>query len=187
MADPFSRLIAELKHHPSLQGLRGQCSQTWGSQHTGSRAAIRESLKASQSWSVQDLSLLTDLSLPPRPFQTSVSISHTHDLGGWLSIPRPLQIGLDIELIARIQDRIVGRISSRQEFAETPLKAMLWGAKESFFKALEDEQPDLVTNLTIGDWKAIGEFTWWKGFGPRNGEGFCFVRDSWLLSVCWVA
>jgi 4'-phosphopantetheinyl transferase EntD len=187
MADPFSRLIAELKKQSPLQCLRGQSSQLWGSQHLGSRAAIRGSLQSSQAWSAQDLPLISDLSSPPRPFQTSVSISHTHDMGGWLSLPRPGQIGLDIEIVARIEDRIVDRVGSPQELTETPRKALLWGAKEAFFKALEDEQPAVITNLTISDWKVQGELTTWRGLGPRNGDGVCLVAEPWLLTVCWIA
>ena len=186
MAEPFSSLRHELNQR--IQGVAGQAAQTWGAQHATARHAIRESIKGSSSdWNTDDIAMLNDLSHPPRPFHRSVSISHTHDFGGWFSVPRPAQIGWDIEVEARIKDQIIERVCSKEEIAACPKKAFLWGAKEAFFKALEDEQPEVVTQLTIADWTAVAPDLWtWRGFGPRNGEGLLLVSQPWILAACLI-
>ena len=68
-----------------------------------------------------------------------------------------------------------------------PQKSLLWGAKESFFKALEDEQPAVILQLTIDEWESVAPGIWsWRGLGPRNGEGLVIDSEPWILAACLI-
>src|SRR5205085_2510007 len=102
----------------------------------------------------------------------SVSISHTTNFGGWIAVPRPAQIGWDVELAERIKMPIIQRVCSKEEIAEAPRPEFLWCAKESFYKALEDQQPPTIIDLSIAEWTSLAPDMWsFKGYGPRNGAG----------------
>ena len=74
------------------------------------------------------------------------------------------------------------------EVAKAPKKSYLWCAKEAFFKALEDDQPDVLVQLTVSDWTKAGDDLWkWKGLGPRNGAGLLIESDSWILAGCLIS
>lgn len=186
MADAFSRLIELTEKY--LAPVDGRGSELWSARHPGSRAAIRESIKSTfNGWSGDDIETVLDLEHPPRPFARSVSVSHTHDFGGWLAITRPAQIGWDIELKTRIKDHIIERVCAKDELSSVPLKPLLWPAKEAFFKALEDEQPEVIHQVTITDWKALIPGVWsFRGLGPRNGEGLVLDLEPWLLASCLI-
>jgi hypothetical protein len=179
---PFERMLSELqKIAPSV---KGEAGPEWGARQPGSRVTIRRSLAyAFMDWSASDLTALANLDEPPRPKDRSVSISHTHDLGGWMTVGRPLQIGWDVELKDRIKAHIVERVCSPDELKHAPEAAFLWCAKESYFKALEDEQPTAIPQLTIGEWAVHGPQMWrWRGIGPRNGEGLLIDAGTWLMA-----
>lgn len=186
MANAFSRLIELTEKY--LAPVDGRGSELWSARHQGSRGAIRESIKSAFSdWSRDDSETLLDLEHPPRPFKRSVSVSHTHDFGGWMAITRPAQIGWDIELKARIKDQVIERVCAKDELKYAPLKSLLWPAKEAFFKALEDEQPEVINQVTITDWKALTPGLWsFRGLGPRNGEGLVLDVEPWLLASCLI-
>ncbi|MGZ3722184.1 MAG: 4'-phosphopantetheinyl transferase superfamily protein [Bdellovibrionales bacterium] len=192
MAQPFSRLISEFNKHAVATNLNalvhGQAAETWGARNHNSRTAIRESLKNSFSdWNSDDYEALKSLSEPPRPFTRSVSISHTHDFGGWMAIARPAQIGWDVELKARIKDSIIERVCVPEELDLVPHKYLLWGAKEAYYKALEDEQPAVIQQLKIDEWKSLAPGLWsWRGLGPRNGEGLVLDSEPWTLAACLI-
>ncbi len=187
MADAFSRLLSSLR--PLATGLKGESRPEWGALTPGSRHRLRQSLARSLTpLSADDQRALTDLNEPPRPSNWSVSISHTHDYGGWMAVPRPAQVGWDIELSARIKPETIGRVCSTQELHEAPEAAFLWCAKEAFYKALEDEQPVSIPQLTIGEWRADGVSMWrWRGLGPRNGEGILIRDGEWLMAASIIA
>lgn len=187
MSDTFPRLLAEVRalNHAVL----GECRPEWGARYPGSRVSIRLAMRgALPALDPADLVDLADMSEPPRPSRWSVSVSHTHDLGGWLAVPRPAQIGWDVELEARIKLSTIERVCSKDELELAPEAAFLWCAKEAFFKALEDEQPAAIPQLTIGDWTAHGVSMWrWRGLGPRNGEGILIRDGGWLIAASVIA
>lgn len=178
----FTKLLTELR--TKAPGLVGEFRAEWGARIDGSRASLRRSLQDTlPGLDPADVKALDDLSQPPRPSRWSISIAHTHDMGGWLAVPRPAQVGWDIELKARIKLSLVERVSSADEVARAPHPEYLWCAKESFYKALEDEQPAVVSQLTVGSWKAVGNLWRWEGLGPRNGWGFLLAHEPWLVGA----
>jgi 4'-phosphopantetheinyl transferase EntD len=187
MADAFSQLLSALR--PLAIGLKGDSRPEWGAHSSGSRNRLRQALAhALAPLSADDQRALADLNDPPRPSNWSISISHTHDYGGWMAVPRPAQVGWDVELSARIKRETIGRVCSAQELLDAPEAAFLWCAKEAFFKALEDEQPLSISQLTIGQWRADGVSLWrWHGLGPRNGEGILIRDGDWLMAASVIA
>lgn len=167
MAQGFSTLIKEV--HKVLPTARGEGQALWNAKVIDHREQIRDSIRASLGDSGLSKS-------PPRPLDWSVSISHSSVFGGWLAVPRPHRIGFDVELSGRIQPRIIERVCSRQEMAECPNPAFLWCAKESYFKALEHEQPETITQLTVTNWTVLGAgvFT----FQPEKNISGILVEDT---------
>jgi 4'-phosphopantetheinyl transferase EntD len=198
VANSFSTLIEKLRaHHP---GVKGECSQQWGTSPDLPRATEAASstenprlmIRASIGWALKDLTpedidLLKVLDEPPRPVHWSVSISHCAGFGGWIALPRPAQVGWDVELKSRISFPIIERVCSSQEIAQSPHAHFLWCAKEAFFKALEDFQPLAITQLTISNWKPDGPSVWyWDGLGPHNGHGVLINDADYVLAACTV-
>jgi hypothetical protein len=100
-----------------------------------------------------------------------------------MAVTRPLQVGWDVERADRIQIKTVERVCSAEEVAAAPEVGFLWCAKEAFFKALEDEQPLILSALTITGWEAVGVSMWrWQGLGPRNTSGILLHEAPWLLA-----
>ena len=180
----FLTLTNEIK--TLTPGLFAECSVEWGSHMPDSRVAIRQSIAHRlRVKDAADKSQLDNLSEPPRLRDWSISISHTHNLGGWMAVKRPVQIGWDVELKSRIKNSIIERVCSARELEEALKPELLWGAKEAYFKALEDEQPLAITQLSITGWRSIGaNLTAWTGLGPRNGEGYIIDFGEWLMAAC---
>jgi 4'-phosphopantetheinyl transferase len=139
-------LLQKLLQEPRLQL---NLNPTWGSdlgpQH---RKSIREALS-------QNLRNPDFLNLDTRPQSPgfSISISHAPTIGGYAAVPKPLQIGLDVELTERVSPRTIGRMSDPTELAQAPHPSVLWVAKEAVFKALDGPgQPKTLRQLTLGDW-----------------------------------
>ena len=167
MAQGFSTLMQKI--HKVLPSSRGEGQALWNAKALNHREQIRESMRTSLGGGGFGDS-------PPRPLDWSVSISHSSTFGGWLAVPRPHRVGFDVELAERIQPRIIERVCSRQEIAECPNPAFLWCAKESYYKALEHEQPETITQLNVTDWKVIGGgvFT----FHPEKNISGILVEDA---------
>lgn len=180
----FARLLGVVG-----QQTLGRAQRAWGAQNPQAREAIRSSIAQTLvQLEAGDLHMLTDLKQHPRPMHWSVSVSHTQEFGGWMAVPRPLQVGWDAELRSRIKKAIVDRVCSADEIEAAPEFAYLWCAKEAFFKSLEDEQPLAIPQLTIVDWKAAGANLWhWRGLGPRNGQGLLVNSPPLIFAACIVA
>lgn len=182
MADAISRLISELQ--TVLPTVCGEARAQWNSKLPFTRAVIRDHIaKTLPDLRPEDMQMLADLKEPPRPFHWSVSVSHCPSLGGWIAAPRPAQIGFDVELKSRIQLDIVQRVSTSDELERAPEASFLWVAKEAFFKALEDEQPQVLSQVTILDWRALNDGLWsWQGVGAHNGTGFLVTTPTELIA-----
>lgn len=167
MAQGFSTLIQEIQK--ILPAARGEGQSNWNANVSDHRQQIRASLRASLGGEGFDDS-------PPRPLNWSVSISHARFFGGWLAVPRPHRVGFDVEVSERIQPRIIERVCSRQEVAECPNPAFLWCAKESYYKCMEHDQPETISQLTVSNWKAMapGIFT----FQPEKNIRGILIEDA---------
>lgn len=182
----FTQLVSHLKNHwPSVAG---HAFSEWGAVHAPHRLKIREAMvDALPQLSATEKNEILDLRAPPHPLAISVSISHTHDVGGWMSVARPLQIGWDVELKARIKMSTIERVCAPEEISEAVQPVFLWSAKEAFFKALEDFQPVAVTQIAITGWKILGPRIWqFEGLGPHNAYGILIESDNHTLAACVV-
>lgn len=93
---------------------------------------------------------------PPYSPKFSVSISHSPVGGGFAVVPKPFQVGLDIEDEARLTERIVDRVCLEGEMSDAPDWRHLFTAKEAVFKALwERDQPATISQIRICDWAPL--------------------------------
>jgi hypothetical protein len=159
--------------------VRGAGELSWGARGKDHRSQIRESLRAELG--VEDLE-----ESPPRPADWSVSISHSRREGGWLAVPRPFRIGFDVEELSRIQPRIIERTCTPQEIAAAPNPAYLWSAKEAYYKALEHEQPEAMTQISIDRWSEIEPGIY--EFRAKNLErGILIATGESTFAACLIA
>lgn len=93
-----------------------------------------------------------DLTYPPQTADKKISLAHSLHIGvvGFADVA----IGVDIEQTSRVTEKIVERISSKEEMKAAPSVADLWVAKEAAFKALYNyEQPQIMSQVEIGAWQ----------------------------------
>lgn len=130
-------LHESLRHHLSCPQLLIFSHKDWGSAHPEHRTLIHQALPTL---------------VPQSSYHTS--ISHCPGLG--LIAAAPQALGVDVEVSARVEDKVVARISSGDELTQAPDAAALWCAKESCFKALRNfTQPSVISKISIGGWKKI--------------------------------
>ena len=121
----------------------------------------------------------------------AISISHCPILGGFIfSFDKGLSVGLDIELVYRLKDKLLSRISTKEEAREAPGPAFLWAAKEASFKCACSSGTALhfLNQCFISQWRQIEETSYrfhfqTKGFKNVTGEGFTFLTEELVLSV----
>lgn len=116
------------------------------------------------------------------------SISHSTQSG--VLAQSLIPIGVDTELIARVSERIVARVSRPEELRQAPSAAFLWAAKEACYKSLiHFQQPQTVSQIEITDWtkNTSGIFTfdlkYTKKFGISVSKGFVLIHHSEALAV----
>jgi hypothetical protein len=120
----------------------------WGSNQKNYRREIRNGLGGKLG---EDFS---DLEKWPTSKKTGISISHCPHLGGFALVTKPGAIGFDVEVEARVQEKIMARMAaSPQEMSDSPSPAHLWVAKEAAYKSLgESVQPHVLSEIEIRDW-----------------------------------
>jgi phosphopantetheinyl transferase (holo-ACP synthase) len=121
---------------------------------------------------------LLDLSQIPRLDHGFVSISHCPSLGGYVLSKDP--IGFDIEETSRVEQRFVDRMSHPNDHSG-PSPAALWCAKESAFKALADQQPSVIAQISVNNWKTVDQNFF--SFKSSAGDGFILEHFPWTLAV----
>lgn len=179
MAEHLPNLIELLRQR--VPEARGELRPEWGSNHPQTRAAIRASITAELNYLTdKDRQKLADLSQPPRVSAWSVSISHAPNLGGWLAVPRPHRVGLDVEKYDRLKANLIRRTSSSEEMQAAPDPLLLWSAKESLYKSLEDAQPPAFSQILIDTWQTAtdGFFLFEGGFNHHRARGLVIHSDS---------
>lgn len=153
-------------------GLVGVFSENFSAATSAYRIRIRQSIRkrlAPQAEELMDLEKLPDLPT------WSISISHGEKLGGWIAVPKPYGVGLDIERRERITAKLAERIAQDGELEQIPDPSLLWGAKESYFKALGDLQPTAITQLRIENWIADSTGGWRFSGARMHGTSFTAV------------
>lgn len=137
------------------------------------------------------------LLLPEHSLQNSiaaVSVSHCPLLGGFVfSLNSNISIGLDVEVAARVNRRLIQRVSRLGEIAKAPDNALLWTAKEAACKCISfNQKTSLLKDCIISHWtktdKIIHHFTF-KGIitdpfqEVNDNKSFCRQSVSGIGSA----
>ena len=130
-------ILKSLKTHLNCPDLQFFFRPEWGSTYPEHRELIRNDLK----YLFEEKGINT-------------SISHCPQLGVVAASRQP--IGVDVEVVSRVQKNVAARISTPEELSAAPDFAALWCAKEACFKALKTyQQPSVISKVSIGDWQKI--------------------------------
>jgi len=138
----------------------------FGTQEANHRMAIREHIvfEYDKSLKFREKKSIVDLTVLPQSLSYYFSISHSAHLGGYVASNFP--VGLDIELVNRVDKAILHRICSDAELKQIDhfpeidpqtLNTVIWSAKESCFKALHIAKtetqptptPTVISDITI--------------------------------------
>lgn len=150
MADGFQRLITAFFKDVKLFG--GMLSGP----------DLRQRIRRSIADTLPDLNpseqeaLLNLRQSPPQALGWSISISHAHNIGGWIGAPFPAKVGFDIECLERITHQLVKRISSDEELNSSPDPRFLWPAKEALFKLKsKPAEVKVISQVSICKWTEL--------------------------------
>lgn len=179
MAKEFSDLILELKKQ--IPKAIGVGSWAWSSINAQHRELIRQSIST-------QLNIDCPSESPPRHHDWSISISHCKSFGGWLAVPRPWQIGFDVEEIARINLKIIERSCTADEVKNAPRPQLLWCAKEACYKSLEDNQPQAISHIKIASWVQLDSAQF--QFATDNNSsatGFCTTSEYLIFAYTLIS
>ena len=182
MAGGFQRLIHLVHQH--VPEIRAHGTSLWGAKEAGYRDLIRASIKEV----LQPEENVADLTRPPKSSKWSISVSHAPHFGGWAAVPLPERIGFDVEENRRISPAVIERMSTPQEIKDCPNPSFLWCAKEAYFKALAQDQPQAITQLNISDWVTVeNDFYSFKAMPHRPGQGWVLFVEPFVYGICVVS
>lgn len=129
-------LLRQALHSPDLQVY---AKAEWGSDNPEHRSLLHAE---------------RDKLMALTPDKLYSSISHTKGMGLLALSTKPL--GVDVEVISRVHEGVVTRISNPKEMGAAPSLSALWTAKEAAFKATREyKQPSVLSDISVGDWKNI--------------------------------
>ena len=138
-------------------------------------------------------SLLNDISLlnldhPPICPEYTISISHNRSASGFALGPSSVNVGFDLEEIARISEPLIKRISSKEEIAQTPHPKSLFSAKEATWKACSSAHLiPTISNIQTSNWKELKN-QWFEFQAHYNdkilpGKGYTIEFDQLILAI----
>lgn len=148
--------LEALKSILDCPSLELHLSTLWGSSEPEHRFRIRQFIAENiRACGGPDHSEdILDLNKVPALSNTQVSISHCLQYGVIVFAQEP--VGVDVEDRARVQEKIVARLSSAEEMRAAPEPASLWVAKEATYKALKSfKQPRVLSQIEMGDWQKL--------------------------------
>lgn len=190
MLDYLSRFQSVVQNHIQDSHFKITLNSAWSSSQAESRIKIRHHMADVDTSYFNRLqwAQLYDLNQRPTSDQGFLSISHCHLLGGYSF--SSFQHGFDIEEISRISDPIIIRTTSEKERSTTPYLKLLWVAKESAYKGMGENQPNVITELTCSNWESTGDkdiysfqISSTKPANHKRNLGFVMNASSVLLSV----
>lgn len=158
-------LVAKIQEHLRVEGLFVSMREDFSAKNPSHRHEIRQDALqtltakiAPEKQSTAFDTFLTD-KIPQLP-NFSLSISHCDLLGGWIAIPLPYQIGLDIESTKRINKKNLAKASTSgdHDFPQSTSESLIWCAKEAAFKCLHPQpQPVFFGKIQIQNWLPLGD------------------------------
>ena len=137
----------------------------WSSLKPESRIQIREAILAHAKkvgflFDETEEQLVLDLSSPPHPKNFAVSISHSPVAGGFAFIGMQRDIGFDLEVSERIEEKTIARVSTEKELFAAPSPAHLWVAKEAAFKAFGSDKLKTMSQIETSNWIPLKNNFW---------------------------
>ncbi|MCB9073824.1 MAG: 4'-phosphopantetheinyl transferase superfamily protein [Bdellovibrionaceae bacterium] len=145
---------------PRYSSLRIFRAPHLGSQHKDHRTLLRKMISdtlVAEGHSAPEH--VDDLDQRLQHDSLSISVSHTIDASIFAWIPKPLQVGVDIELVNRITDPVIERVSTEEEVNTAPDVKLLWTAKEAVFKAISP-QAKTMSEIEIYNWQPVSGHTY---------------------------
>ena len=183
--EAFLTEIAEFLQVPSVELF---VSPDCGAGKPGHRELIRAHLAAqvgSSHGSVEPLEK-SQLQSNLTSSLAVASISHAPGLGGYALVRKSertsrLQIGFDLEVVARVTEPIARRVClTAAEFERAPNAAALWAAKEAAYKSLQGPaQPQTVAEVEITSWTTRSQFETFAFHTRQKSENLKY------LGLCW--
>ena len=125
----------------------------------------------------------------PPPETGHVSISHTLGAGATLFHP-DWQVGVDLEVSSRVQEKVVARVASSKELSLGMTPASLWVAKESAFKAVRNQgQPEVISAIEIESFDPNFDCFSFSSPGPSSrifGQGLLMKNERYSLGIAFI-
>jgi 4'-phosphopantetheinyl transferase superfamily len=177
--DNLKGFIEFSKKYFSVGFLEIHLDQKFSSLHATGRQNIRRDIveKYRSQLSDSEREYILDLNHLPKSKTLYFSISHCPDLGGYAVADR--QVGFDLEIRARITERLVSRISTAEEIKKCPEFQYIWVAKEAVLKLMKPGT--LVSSIQIQNWTRT-EFS--SVFSADAFKGTVHLMDKkYLISV----
>lgn len=163
----------------------------WGSDQPEYRTQIRKAL-VSEVFGDSDLThekalKFLDLNELPTHDEIQISIAHCKGIGGWSQAHSKVSIGFDVEESARVDEKLVQRVSKAEELRSAPGSPYIWTAKEASFKALSFlKNLRTMSQLETAQWIPL-DHLWWHYTvfcdGVAAGKGVSGPYKAFHLSL----
>ncbi|MBX3033806.1 MAG: 4'-phosphopantetheinyl transferase superfamily protein [Bdellovibrionaceae bacterium] len=151
---------SRLRHLLKENDLHAELAADFGAQNPAGRGHLREAIARHLRTllgplTTEEEAQIRDLSRPlTRVRGRGISISHTRGLGGFLSAPRAC--GFDVEMVSRVNEKAVARVSKPAELRSAPSPAHLWTAKEAAYKAFGSfDDVSLLSRIETVNWSPL--------------------------------
>lgn len=153
-----------------LMPMSGEVQSEWGSDHPQHRLKIKKAALAC----------------------VHSSISHCPQMGGFIGLaqghPPTLQLGFDIEDIARVTDLVAERVAHPKDHAVSGRSpALLWSAREASYKALAGPcQPQVISQIALIHWKPREHDIYQFDFitsGLNAGHGYAWNDEEFQFAI----
>lgn len=184
-----TEFISEIKNLVGCDTLDLNIFSEFSSEQNNHRALIREHIikNYDSSLSAQEKINIKNLDMLPQSKDLFFSISHNQNMGGYTTCS--LKHGFDIEVLFRISEKIVTRVSTIAEIKNAPDYKFLWCAKEAAYKALSNSNL-IISDFEIYDWVSQNKTGLWcyrvrsdKTLELKRNIGFLFVANEQMLSI----
>lgn len=177
-------ILQTLRDHLGMPKLELILREEWSSEAPDYRRTIRENLLSDLQKFVfvsdSQREVMLDLMQIPQHPLAGISISHNRKCGGYALNPESGNLGMDVEVVARVKSGVVARASETEELTNAPSPAALWTAKEAALKSFNGVTgaPEIIADVHIGNWQngACAGVELCQVVGVEDGPKGCVVE-----------
>lgn len=165
-------------------------SEKWGSKNKDHRHLLRKELfNFCESQKLKVLNDFLDLNIRPQIENGTISISHCESLGGFIVSNH--FVGLDIEDTSRLTDKLIDRISNKDEISNWNnilySKNAIWPAKESSFKLFSNYSAECkIKTISEISLAPLTDKKFSAQFKNLNAQGFYFEFTNHIIAICTI-